>query len=148
MVAQRLGRDLPLLVGADGLARAAWSTAQVEVVEPVVAQQVEDEVQRPHELGVHLLAGAEDVGVVLGHAPHPGQALQHAGLLVAVDRAELEEPHRQLAVGALVAPVHEDVERAVHRLEVVLLPAVQLHRRVHPLGEPVQVARLSKRAPW
>ena len=41
-----------------------------------------------------------------------------------------------------MALVHEDVERAVHRLEVVLLPAVELHGRVHALGEPVQVARL------
>ncbi len=98
--------------------------------------------QRADELAVHLLAGAEDVRVVLGHAPHAGQALQHAGHLVAVDRAELEEPHRQLAVGALMALVDEDVERAVHRLEVVLLAAVELHGRVHALGEPVQVTRL------
>ena len=82
------------------------------------------------------------MGVVLGHAAHAGETLQHAGFLVAVDRAEFEEPHRQLAVGALVALVHEDVERAVHRLEVVLLPPVELHGRVHALGEPIQVARL------
>ncbi len=140
--AQRLGGHLPVLVRADGLAGRLGRQLEVELVEAVVAQQVEDEVHRADELGVHLLAGAEDVRVVLGHAPHAGQALQHARLLVAVDRAELEEPHRQLAVGALVALVHEDVERAVHRLEVVLLPAVELHRRVHALGEPVQVARL------
>ena len=131
----------------DGLARRLGRQLEVEVVEPEVAQQVEDEVQRADELGVHLLAGAEDVGVVLGHAPHPGQAVHHARLLVAVDGAELEEPHRQLAVGALAALVDEDVERAVHRLEVVLLAAVELHGREHALGEPVEVARrLEERA--
>ena len=92
------------------------------------------------ELLGHLVAGAEDVGVVLGHAPDPGQAVHHARLLVAVHRAELEEAQRQLAVGALVGSEDQDVERAVHRLEVVLLAAVQLHGREHPLGEPVEVA--------
>ena len=77
----------------DRLARRLGRQLEVEVVEPVVAQEVEHEVQGADQLGVHLLAGAEDVGVVLGHAAHPGQPLQHAGLLVAVDRAELEEPH-------------------------------------------------------
>ncbi len=114
---------------------------QVELVEPEVAQQVEDEAQRAHELAVHLLGGAEDVRIVLGHAPDAGQALEHSGLLVAVHGAEFEQPHRQLPVGTLVAPVHEDVERAVHRLEVVLRASVELHGRVHPVREPVQVAR-------
>jgi hypothetical protein len=41
-----------------------------------------------------------------------------------------------------MAPVHQDVERAVHRLQVVLRTAVELHRRVHVLGEPIEVARL------
>ena len=88
-----------------------------------------------------LLTGAEDVGVVLGHAPDPGQAVHHPGQLVAVDGPELEEPQRQLAVGALPALEHQDVERAVHRLEVVLVASVQLHRGEHPLGEPVEMAR-------
>ena len=39
-----------------------------------------------------------------------------------------------------MALVHEDVEGAVHRLEVVLRPPVELHGRVHPVGEPVEVA--------
>ena len=88
----------------------------------------------------HLLAGAEDVGVVLGHAPHAGQPVHDARLLVAVDGAELEQPQRQLAVGALPALVDEDVERAVHRLQVVAMTLVELHRREHALGEPLQVA--------
>ncbi len=46
-----------------------------------------------------------------------------------------------------MALVHEDVERAVHRLEVVLGPAVELHGRVHALGEPVEVARHLEEVP-
>ncbi len=65
--------------------------------------------------------------------------MDDAGLLVPVDGAELEEPQRQLAVGPLAALVDEDVERAVHGLDVVLLATVELHGREHAVGEPVQV---------
>jgi hypothetical protein len=41
--AQRLGRLLPLLVGADGLALGLRRQLQVEVVEPVVAEHLEHE---------------------------------------------------------------------------------------------------------
>ena len=47
----------------------------VEVVEPEVAAAGRStKRQQAGQLGLHLLAGAEDVGVVLGHAPHPRQA--------------------------------------------------------------------------
>ena len=117
--AQRLGRLFPLLVGADGLARRLRRELEVEVVEAVVAQQVEHEVERRRQLAGHLLLGAEDVRVVLGHAAHARETVHHARLLVAVHRAELEHPHRQLAVRARAVLEDQDVERAVHRLEVV-----------------------------
>ena len=60
------------------------------------------------------------VRVVLGQATHPGQAVDDAGLLVPVHRAELEEPQRQLAVGPPARPEDQVVHRAVHGLEVVL----------------------------
>ena len=63
---------------------------EVEVVEAVVAEQVEDELQQRRQLAAHLVAGAEDVRVVHRQAAHPGQPVHDAGLLVAVDRAELE----------------------------------------------------------
>ena len=46
----------------------AGGQLQVEVVEAVVAQQVEHELQQRPELVLHLLAGAVDVRVVLGQA--------------------------------------------------------------------------------
>ena len=71
---------------------------------------------------------------------HPGQAVHDAGLLVAVDRAELEQPQRQLAVGPPARPEDEVVHRAVHRLEAVL-GALDVHGREHALGVVGQVAR-------
>ncbi len=138
--AERLDRLVPLVVGADRLALRLGRQLEVEVVEAVVAQDAEHELERAGQLGDDLLARAEDVRVVLGHAPHAREPVHHPRLLVAVHGAELEQAQRQLAVRAHPAAVDQDVERAVHRLEVVLGAAVELHRRVHAVGEPVEVA--------
>ncbi len=71
---------------------------EVEVVQAVVAEQVEHEPQQRRQLVAHLVAGAVDVRVVHRQAAHPGQAVHHAGELVAVDRAEFEEPQRKFAI--------------------------------------------------
>ena len=72
----------------------------LELGQAVVAEQADDEVEQAGQLVVQLLGGAEDVRVVLGEAARPGEAVHDAGLLVPVHRAELEQPQRQLAVGA------------------------------------------------
>jgi hypothetical protein len=112
----------------------------LELVETEVPQQLEHERQQAAQLARELLRGAEDVRIVLGEAPRPEQAVHHPRLLVPVDRPELEQPQRQLAVGALPRGVDEQVHGAVHRLGVVLLPLVELHGRVHAVGVPVEVA--------
>jgi hypothetical protein len=55
-----------------------------------------------------LLVGAEDVGVVLHEAAHAQHAVQRAGRLVAVARAELGHADRQVAVAlqALLENLH------------------------------------------
>src|SRR6478735_11644758 len=138
-----LGRRLPLLVGADelrGLLALGVTGRQleVEVVEAEVPQQAEHEVEQVLDLGRRLLGGDVAVRVVLRHAPHPGQAVHDAGLLVAVDAAELEEAQRQLAVGPAPRLVDEVVHGAAHRLELVLR-ALELHRREHRVGVVRQV---------
>jgi hypothetical protein len=76
--------------------------------------------------------------------------VHHPGLLVPVHRAELEQPQRQLAVRPAPGTEDQAVERAVHRLQVVVLArlshrpvavelGVQMHRWVHPVGVPLQV---------
>ena len=55
-------------------------------------------VEQRGELVGELLGRAEDVRVVLREAAHAREAVQHAGALVPVHRAELEQPQRQLAV--------------------------------------------------
>ena len=98
----------------------------VVLVEPEGAQRVDRELQAIDDLVLDLLGRAEDMRVVLREAADAEQSVQHARPLVAVHRAQLAEPHGQVAVAVLPVRVDQDVERAVHRLELVF-GVVQLH---------------------
>ena len=80
------------------------------------------------------------MGIVLGEAPHPHQAVHHPGPFVAVDGAEFRPADWQFPVAAQGARVGEYVERAVHRSELVF-PLIHLHRAKHALGIKVEVSR-------
>ena len=84
----------------DRLALGARRQLHVEVVEPVVAEQIEHEREHRPQLVPELLLRGEDVRVVHREPAHPREAVHDAGELVAVHGAELEEAQRQLAVAA------------------------------------------------
>ena len=97
--------------------------------------------------------GAINVGVVLGEAASAGEPLNDSGLLVSVDGSEFEHPKRKLTVGTPARTEDQIVHRAVHGLEVVvgsLTPhlafrinnSVEVHRRIHGFGVPVEMAGL------
>ena len=69
------------------------------------------------DLGLDLVLGAVDVGVVLGEGADAEQAVQDALALVAEDVAELGEAQRQLAVGVAGRAEDEAGAGAVHRLQ-------------------------------
>ena len=69
------------------------------------------------------------------------EPVQRAGPFVAVDRAELEQAHRELAIAALPCREDQAVHRAVHRLHVVRA-VVHLHRRVHAVLVEAEMPRL------
>src|ERR1035441_8004977 len=75
----------------------------------------------------------------LREAADAEEAVEHAGALVAVDGAELAEPHGEVAVAALAVGIDQDVERAVHRLELVI-GVVPLDGREHVLRVEIGVA--------
>jgi hypothetical protein len=83
------------------------------------------------------------VAVILREASDPEQAVQRAGSFVAIDVAEFEQQQWQFAVTALPALEDQTMHWAVHRLHVVRA-IVHLHRRVHPVGVEVEVARRLK----
>ncbi len=111
----------------------------LELLDPEELEVLEVELDHGQELGLELLLGAVDVGVVHLHHPHPHQAHQRARVLVAVDGAVLGQAHGQVAVAARTRGEDLVVERAVHRPNVVPLAVPELHRRVHGVGVVRQV---------
>ena len=109
------------------------------VVEAEGPQETEGEVQDAPDLVLHLVGTTEDVGVVLGETAHPEHAVEDAAPLVAIDGAQFPDAHGQVPIATGGRLVVHDVEGAVHRFQVVLLP-LHLHGRVHVLAVEVQVA--------
>ena len=141
--AHLVGHVLDLALGAFPERRVAAVLVGIVVAEGqarghVHPERLEDELGEVHhalDLVLELVVGGVEVGVVLREAAHTGEAVKLAGLLVAVDRAELGEAHGQVAVRPGLARVHLVVVRAVHRLEQVrIVLALQRHRRVLAVG--------------
>ena len=67
------------------------------------------------------------MGIVLREAPRAGDASQLSALLPSVDRPELGQADRQVAVAVMIAVEDTDVVGTVHRLqhEALHLPAPQ-----------------------
>ena len=86
-------------------------------------RDVEDRVEILRELDAavdlrrHLLLGAEDVRVVLGHVADAKQAVKRARELVPVQRRALRIADREIAVAPELGAEEEHVPRAVHRLQ-------------------------------
>ena len=132
---QNRGSFFPLLIGTDELVLlialgVAGGQLKVEVSHAEVLKQAQHELQQVTHLVRCLLLRHIRVGVVLANHAHAGQALQHAGLLVTVHGAELEETQRQLTVRAATRTVNLVVHRAVHGLQTVMT-VIQLHGREH-----------------
>ena len=79
------------------------------LVEAEHAVDLADATDHAHHLGLDLVLGAEDVGVVLAERAHARQAGDDAAPLVAVQAPELGEAQRQLAVRAQPGREHQAV---------------------------------------
>ena len=100
-VLQRTLRQLPLIVAAGvgfAIVRIPGRQLDLELLEAVGVQRGQREVDAADHFVFNLLRRAEDVRVVLGKAAHAQQAVHHARTLVAIDRAHLAQPHRQVAI--------------------------------------------------
>ena len=75
-------------------------------------------------LGGYLLLSNEDVSIVLSELLNTEQAVELAGLLLAVDNVYLVEFKGQLLVGTLSVHVYLYSVRAVHRLSAVYLVVI------------------------
>src|ERR1017187_4142087 len=155
-VGDRFGGDLELIAGAlqgafghrplvwravvfAALAAIPGGKLGVVLFEAVRGQDIEGELEAIHYFVFNLVRGAEDVRVVLREAADAEESVEHAGAFVAVDGAELAEAHRQVAIAALAVGIDQDVERAVHRPELVV-GVVQLDGREHVRRVEIGVA--------
>mmetsp|Transcript_14379 Transcript_14379/g.38822 ORF Transcript_14379/g.38822 Transcript_14379/m.38822 type:complete len:426 (+) Transcript_14379:336-1613(+) len=129
----------PYVVGAYALLRARGEVDLV-VGEAKAREDALGEVKDAQDLIRKLLGEAEDVRVVLREAAHAEEPVKSPRALVAVHGAQLRPPEGQLAVGSQAVFVHEDVERAVHGLDLVLL-LLHVHLIEHAVLVEVKVAR-------
>ena len=109
------------------------------VAESECAEKPEGEFENATDFVFQLVGAAEDMGVVLGEASDAEQTVEYTRPFVSVDGAQLRQTHRQLPVAAERGSVHEDVEGAIHRLQVVVL-LVDFHGGVHVFAVELQVA--------
>ena len=86
-------------------------------------------------LGHHI-----GVRIILSDRANASESLKNAGLLIAVDGAELEEAQRKFTVRTASAPEDQVMHRAVHSLEVGELTVI-IHGREHPVRIVGKVTR-------
>ena len=79
------------------------------------------------------------MGIILGKSPHPQKAMQHSGTFITIHRAQFAPADGEFTVAAHLRLVDGDMERAVHRLQLVL-HLVNCHGRIHVLTVKVEVA--------
>mmetsp|Transcript_22390 Transcript_22390/g.50453 ORF Transcript_22390/g.50453 Transcript_22390/m.50453 type:complete len:493 (-) Transcript_22390:197-1675(-) len=137
---QRAGRKVPDVVGADGL---FGSGTEVDLIvgEAKLGEHVLREVEDLEDLVLDLVGQAKHMCIVLGKTSHAKEAGESARPLVAVDCSQLRPADGQLAVGALGVLVHEDMEGAVHGLDLVDL-LLNVHLVEHALRVELEVSRL------
>ena len=91
--------------------------------------------------------------IILGHAAHSGKSVHYAALFVAVHGTKFKKAQRQVTVRTPLRPINEDVEGAVHRLQVVIDTStsyftsvvahlIQVHGREHSVLVPREVTAL------
>ncbi len=126
----RVGHVLAALAG-EGEPVAGRADTQVGV-------GTADQLQRGTRLLHGLLQGAEDVRVVEGDGPHPGQTAEDTRQLRTVHAAQLGHAQRQFSVAVGAGAVDQGVVGTQAGAQQDLFRA-QLHRREHVLAVVVPV---------
>ena len=98
---------------------ALWRTRRQpdqDLVETEVGVDPLQQVDELHHLALDLALGAKDMGIVLGEGAHAHEAVQRTRRFIAMTRAELREPQREVTIAPDALIEHLHVARAVHRL--------------------------------
>src|SRR5450631_4279582 len=92
-----------------------------KIVETKSFHHRESKIDAGFHFAFDLRGHAENVGVVLGETAHAQQAVQDAAAFITVDGAQFREAHGQLAIAFHFRFVNENVARAIHGLELVVV---------------------------
>src|SRR5208337_123583 len=98
----------------------------------------EREIKYVYDFPFNLVLHAEYMRIILCKAPHPHKSVQRSGSFVPVYRTEFCIPQRQVPVAPELTFIYVDVERTIHRLQLIG-NLVDFHRGVHvfPVKVPV-----------
>ena len=86
-----------------------------------------------------LIGTAKQMRIVLRESAHPKQAMEHAGPFIPIDRSQFSIADGQIAVAAQMRLVDHDVERAIHRLELIFT-VFNFHGNEHIVAVIIDVA--------
>ena len=117
---QRGFRFIPDRVAADTLLRTGRDFVN-DVVETEIGIDLLQQGRVVHTFLQDLVFGAKNMAIVLGETAHPHDAVQATRGLVAVAVAKFSVAQREIPITLDALFVNQDVARAVHRLERVLV---------------------------
>ncbi len=137
-LAQRLGRHVPIRQLTGKLIRVAGRKISMKIVQAKMTQDMQTEMERPVYFFRHLVGTAKNVRIILSEAAYPQQAMQDARAFITINRTPLGYANRQIPIGAGFVFIDLNMERTIHRFDVVGF-VIDLHGRIHVFLIPGQV---------
>ena len=139
---ERILRHLPLF-GRAYVVRAVFGIParefNLKLLKAKGVEHADRKVNAAVDFAFNLIWSTEDMRIVLGKATNAHQSVHDSGTLITINGAEFAEADGQVAVGAELILVNQDVERAVHGFEAIL-GVIKLHGVKHVLGVEAFVA--------
>ena len=119
---ERGGGALPQLIGTNKLVRfvIARRELEIEVGKAKITEQSQDKIQKTRQLAFEVFGSNENMSVIHREPADSGEPVNHATFFVAIDRAKLKQPQRQFSIRTLPGAINQNVERAIHRFEVIV----------------------------
>ena len=140
---QGVCRHLPVLVASHGIFRPGGQFHMI--FKPEQGINLVDQFHHALDFILDLLRGHENVGVVLGKTAHPHQAVQLAGLFMAVHQSQLAHAQGQIPVGTGFGRINQNAAGAVHGLHRIVFPVD--YRGVHVVFIMIPVSGSLPEAP-
>ena len=113
------GCQFPILVRPNGLFR--FGTDLQFIFKPEIPHDIPYKAKNPLYLSVQLLRRTNDMGIVLGKLPNPGQPVKHPGPFMAMNQSQFKISLRKISIASYAGTVDDHVRQAVHRFDPIRL---------------------------